>query len=58
LDPGGIKVLGNVVLRRKPQSTFLWVWGLCFTQIYISGFLLFGPWWYWKIEYRGHLKLC
>jgi hypothetical protein len=36
---------------------FVWVWGLGFTQTYISEFLLFGPWRYQETKYRGHLEL-
>jgi hypothetical protein len=42
----------------NPVPHFVWVWGLCFTQTYIPGFLLFGPWGYQETKCRGHLELC
>jgi len=43
LNPEDVKILGNVVLRRKPQSTFCVSVRPGFTQPCISGFLLLGP---------------
>ena len=48
--------VGNVVLRRKPQSTFCV--SVSLTQVYISGFLHFGPGGQWGTRYGGHLELC
>jgi len=43
----------------ETSAHILWVrGGLGFTQIYISGFLLFGPWGYQETKCRGHLELC
>jgi hypothetical protein len=50
-------LVGNAVLRRKPQSTFC-VSVRRWLHSDISGFLLFGPWGYQESKYRGRLELC
>ena len=50
--------VGNVVVRRKPQSTFCVSVRLNLTQACLSGFLLFGPGGHKGARHGGHLEPC
>jgi hypothetical protein len=52
LDPEDIKILGNVVLRRKPQSTFCVLHSDI--HIWVPSFL--EPEGIRKLNIRGHLN--